>query len=186
MKLSGIVLAALIAVAASKSVAVFPATTGGAADVDLKQACVVTPFNGHTCPSSCSGMQDISAAAITTAAQCVAACCADPKVPICTYAGFNAGAKNRCIAGDWTKCTSCRHGGDTTFLVNFGPTPPGPAPPSPSPPPPPPSPSPGGGTTSTFTFATSEQAKLDGCQIYDSSQPVYVRSGSTNQDTSAT
>ena len=51
--------------------------------------------------------------------------------------------------------------------------------PSPSLPPPPPSPPPGGGTTSTFTFATSEQAKLDGCQIYDSSQPAYVRGTST-------
>jgi hypothetical protein len=87
-------------------------------------------------------MQDISSAAITTAEQCVAACCANPKVPVCTYAGFNAAAKNRCIAGDWHKCSSCRRGGDTTFLVNFGPTPPGPtpgppAPPSPSPPSPP-------------------------------------------------
>ena len=46
--------------------------------------------------------------------------------------------------------------------------------------------SPGGTTTtSTFTFATSLQAKLTGCQIYDT-RPVYVRSGVPGQDTSAT
>ena len=76
-----VALAALVATAASKSVSVFPATAPGGV---AKQACVISSFGGHTCPASCSGMQDISSAAITTAEQCVAACCADPKV--CTAA----------------------------------------------------------------------------------------------------
>ena len=76
-----VALAALVATAASKSVSVFPATGAGGV---AKQACVISSFGGHTCTASCSGMQDISSAAITTAQQCVAACCADPKV--CTAA----------------------------------------------------------------------------------------------------
>ena len=74
-----VALAALVATAASETVSVFPATGVGGA-----KPCVAKTFSGHTCPTSCSGMQDISSAAITTAEQCVAACCADPKV--CTAA----------------------------------------------------------------------------------------------------
>jgi len=44
----------------------------------------------------------------------------------------------------------------------------------------------GGNTVTTFTLAKAEQAGLDGCQIYDNTSPVYLRSGSTSQYTSAT
>ena len=70
------------------------------------QACVTKDFGGHTCPSSCSGMTDISSSSITTSAECIAACCADPKIKVCTYAGFQDATKT-CIAGDWQPCPSC-------------------------------------------------------------------------------
>ena len=83
MKRVALALAALVATAASKGIAAFAATEAGQPGV-AKQACVTKSFSGHTCPTSCSGMQDISSAAITTAEQCVAACCTSPKV--CTTA----------------------------------------------------------------------------------------------------
>eukprot|EP00729_Bicosta_minor_P012061 gene12061-11421_t len=84
------------------------------------QACVTKDFGGHTCPSSCSGMTDISSSSITTSAECIAACCADPKIKVCTYAGFQDATKT-CIAGDWQPCPSCRKSaGWTTTLINFG------------------------------------------------------------------
>jgi len=50
---------------------------------------------------------------------------------------------------------------------------------------PPPSTSSSGGTTTTFTLAKAEQATLNGCQIYDNTEPVYLRSGSVTLFTSA-
>ena len=42
---------------------------------------------------------------ITTAAECAAACCASPKVPLCNYAAFGEGVATagQCYGGDWTK-----------------------------------------------------------------------------------
>ena len=75
-------------------------------------------------------MTNLTSAAIVTAAQCSAACCAATSFT-CTTATWHA-ADATCLGGDVNKQPSCpRDNAWTSFLVNYVPKPPPPPPPIP-------------------------------------------------------
>ena len=87
--------------------------------------CKIEDFHGHHCKVS---MTNLTSAAIVTAAQCSAACCAATSFT-CTTATWHA-ADATCLGGDVNKQPSCpRDNAWTSFLVNYVPKPP--APPTP-------------------------------------------------------
>ena len=87
------------------------------------QACNVSDFHSHRCHVE---MTNLSSAAITTSAACVAACCAATKF-VCNTAQWHA-PDNTCMGGDVNKQPNClRDGGWVTSLVNFAPKPQKPA-----------------------------------------------------------
>jgi hypothetical protein len=90
--------------------------------------CSSQTFSGHTCAFK---MTNLTSPSITTADECVAACCAATKF-VCNYAGWESSQK-ACIAGDehnqgGNNCP--RNSAWDTFLVNWAPVP---VPPSPAP-----------------------------------------------------
>ena len=108
---SWILLVAIVGTAASSAAAAAP--------------CKIQDFHGHHCKVS---MTNLTSAAIVTAAQCSAACCAATSFT-CTTATWHA-ADATCLGGDVNKQPSCpRDNAWTSFLVNYVPKPP--APPTP-------------------------------------------------------
>jgi len=87
-------------------------------------SCKIEDFHSHHCHVS---MTNLTSGAITTAAECSAACCAATKFT-CNTAQWHA-ADAVCLGGDINKQPNClRDSAWTTSLVNYVPKPPAPAP----------------------------------------------------------
>jgi hypothetical protein len=93
---------------------------------DSAPPCNSTVFSTHTCTHK---MTTLTSPSITSAQQCIAACCAFTK-SICNYAGWEA-SEEACVIGnehdqDGHNCP--KNGAWETYLVNWTPLPPSPAP----------------------------------------------------------
>jgi hypothetical protein len=81
--------------------------------------CNIADFGTHTCHEN---LINLTSPAITTGAQCAAACCANnTKTITCTYAGWQKGA---CFIGDVHTQSVCKKdGGWKTYLIDWTKTP---------------------------------------------------------------
>lgn len=112
-----------------------PGTSAASAHLGVPGAACLnsTTFSGHTCHY----VTNLSSSAITTSAQCVAACCATTQFT-CNYVQWCDAGKQctpGCFGGDehMQQGKNCPRSQATTFLVNWAPQPPQP-PPTPPPP----------------------------------------------------